>query len=288
MAADRAPIDAAHSAPAIAASTGYVPHRFLVSDAVPLYLLGLVPPPPEIGPHLLNATPLEAALAAAASTAEVLAIAPIRSEPEPQPEPEFAHEPTLARTEVVHIATAAEADGDGAPADLNGVHAIVGQIAFGDAQIGDEATSSEHRLASWPPATSLAQDLPAAEEPSSMPHSASRQGGADSLSPAPHAGLATLDLTRRGDAAGGYVPPPDVTYGAIPLQPLAGVASAIDPGVSHPTWQTTPSRKAPTYDRPPPSPPPAVAPRGNWPGFLTGFVMALAIGAGLYISLAGS
>ena len=86
MATDPAPTKAAHNAPAIAVSTVSEPHRFLVSDAVPLYLFGLAPPPPEIGPHLLNATPLEAALAAAAATAEVLAIAPIRIEPELEPE----------------------------------------------------------------------------------------------------------------------------------------------------------------------------------------------------------
>ncbi len=241
-----------------------VKHQFAVSEALPLHRLGLVPPPPEIGPHLLTASPLEAALAAALATAELQAI----------PVPAVVSVPVPA---VVSEENATEAAPDHA-SDLGTIPPVTSEAPWLDVAL---MTDVDHAVALGADETvQIAPQLDAVASatltaPPSVPPE----------TPA-HGKLLRLDLSRRGAAPPAnempLPPPPDSEHSSTStvgepspatLQPAAGVRP--DPLGSPSSEARLPM---------PPNDPPA----GNWPGFLTGFVMAVAIGVGLYVSLVGS
>jgi hypothetical protein len=273
------PVDAATSE----ASSG--PDRpaptYAISEALPLHVLGLVPPPPGIGPHLLTATPLEAALCAAELTAAELAIAPPQPpEPEPitQPEPEtlnqhFDARPDASETAAITLmasgdtAAIAHDDADG----MNGTHLVDG---------ASSGYRHDHTGSVTDTATTAADAFDSPLPPALTDQHARSAGDG-------HTGLATLDLTRRSvsSAPEALPPPPKPLLRSLPHPSLLGVAAGDVPlqggGYRRPTQGGPPSP-----EQPPPDPTAPV--RGSWPGFLTGIVMAVAIGIGLYVSLSGT
>jgi hypothetical protein len=253
--------------------------RFLVSEALPLYALGLVPPPPELGAHLLYATPLEVALAAASATAQEMAIAPLRLEPDLSlPESEVA-------AEVHHHPGAFEGSVD----TLNEALQLAGEAAASTTTHGEGDVRGDgfiNALPTWAdlPTTGTAamsqshdRGDPSASEPN-------KWSMAEDHSDA-QAGLAALDLTRRGAPMAGQYLPPSLSTGPLPALALLAPGRAV---VASPAeWAASAGRDTELGDRAASQPLPSAGrtPRSNWPGFLTGFVMALAIGAGIYVSL---
>lgn len=286
-----------------------VEHHYAVSEALPLHRLGLVPPPPEIGPHLLTASPIEAALAAAEATAELQAIPTPLPEPVPEPEldpagnPEFAVCETAAVdlesgtgasgvadwTEAVHLA-----DPDAGisitsddplyimPPDAPVTAPGSAEVANGEIITTSPAgeTGEAPGSLSWTLRTAADGDEPLRLADESTVHGPT----AVDVSPSgpAHAKLMRLDLSRRGDAP----PAKEMPLPPLPDAPLTAAVATTLPG-SPAVRPAVPSpAQAPAAARPRMSQyePPA----GNWPGFLTGIVMAVAIGVGLYVSLVGS
>lgn len=268
---------------------------YLVSEALPLHRLGLVPPPPEIGPHLLDSTPIEAALAAAEATAEQLAIAPpelastvrelsVAAVEEPESVATASLEASAGEPEATHTAmdrlagiTGGELWSD-APllTDPDSVKAI----GSGDGGLASEALP---RAAEKPLAADGADVLTdfAIREPQTL---AAQTDAADVAEPAADeqgGGLARLDLSRRAET-------PPLQHIPLPPSPdeIGALAMADRPQATPPATQPPPAvsqtiaQRRGTMNHPEP-------PAGNWPGFLAGFVMALAIGVGLYVSWVG-
>ena len=290
-----------------------VKHHYAVSEALPLHRLGLVPPPPELGPHLLTASTLEAALAAAEATAELQAIgavvplpvpdaklegetalAPIlTSNRESMPFQEVASEVQWPEASPVTDAESAAALSADAPLSISqpAGEAAASWLVGSQLETAHASDQTSTTANSVEPAWTLSAEADGDDplqigppEPATLTAALANAGGAEA--PA-HGKLMRLDLSRRGDA------PPAKEMPLPPMSEASPSALSTPPPPMPPTATAAPLANAPTSAAKSPSDarprmPQNDPPSGNWPGFLTGIVMAVAIGVGLYVSLVGS
>ncbi len=252
---------------------------YRISDALPLHRLGLVPPPPEIGAHLLSATPLEVAAAAAAKTALLMARLPGSSEPEPppsEPAPALASAtPATLATDAPTLTELAPPVGAALPDDLRTRLAATPAAPDQDPEFLTLPASPERSQTSTASA-SHADTVPTVRL---VPQ-------ADAIRiPARQPSLSTLDLSGRGrsfnePALASHDVQSDAA-GASRKFPLE-IGGSLLPKLAHPIMSLRMSYEKHRSQSP------DLEPRSNWPGFLTGFVTAMVIGIGLYISLSGS
>ncbi len=228
---------------------------YRVSDALPLFAFGLGPPPPALAPSSLLPSLLAVAAAAAQATAAALAVVPERPPSATLPE---AVVPTATVPGLPDAATShAEAATD-----------LTGHGTFDSATTATGAVAP-HPLPSAPPRPDALATLDLSRRQTSdvpeLPHLPTP--ATDERPLAPH------DMP-----AAQHPPPPDRARGAAiaPLPPPFPIGPQPMPA----------PRQAPAL----PSLPMTLAqqePQAGWPGFLTGFAVALAIGIGLYVTLVG-
>lgn len=293
-----------------------VRHHYAVSDALPLHRLGLMPPPPELGAHLLSASPIEAALIAAEATAELQAVPTALSLVEPDPSDEAGsviatfqdsgsrQEAALTEAGTLNAlnnSTMVDVASDGPlhifTPDLTTVSGeMVAPGSWPREVVSDQAASGEATrlrageaapggMPDWTLTTEVNGDDPLQLRALAVTATLTTSAVGDAQAAA-HGKLMRLDLSRRGDAPPGK---------EMPL-PLLPDAESFTSSETHSYIQSTATQQvsnlsaaaihSPTEASPHMSQ--VEPPAGNWPGFLTGLVMAVAIGFGLYVSLVGS
>lgn len=246
---------------------------YAVSEAIPLHVFGLVPPPPEIGAHLLWASPIEVAAMSADATAQAMAAA------WPAPvQPVDAALPPVAPVAFEQTFGAVCDNNLGAGAGARHEDAA-GSATQGDAILPEPAGIPGHAA---PEAVE-----PAASTSGPVMATVAAAMAADGAGRTEGEGLATLDLSRRGAGQMANEPPMPKQPGTpLDRQAISVLQSELPRVMAKPAAAAAVHAKAPPVKRSVPAP--AFFEAASWPGFLTGLVVALVIGAGIYVTLVGS
>lgn len=261
---------------------------YLVSDALPLSAFGLGPPPPELSPASLWPSPIAAAASAAQLTATALAVPP---PPSTEPEPAGTYAALSDRRDDDNRFTSYPFSSEETNSTSGfGSRRASADSVYGVTRNGDLGSQQDGHEAIAEPAIAAHDRPPDAAVPSLQAALAAQT--AATIEPA----LATLDLSRRPAEA--PLELPEVPAAEVEL-PAATSPIAAPTSDGEPTWAPADQPRAQYQDPPlvapapvtPPSlpvgPVAALEPNESWPGFLTGFVVAVAIGIGLYVALVG-